>query len=57
MQPSQTRPSPPNQAQRTKAKPWPFLAPLHARTDADLVANARRVIEKTKAHLVEPNRA
>jgi hypothetical protein len=53
MQLSQTPPSPTPQVQRIKAKPWPFLAPSHVNLEGDLMANARRVIAKTKAHLME----
>jgi hypothetical protein len=52
MQLSQTRPSPTPQVQRIKARPWPFLAPSHGNLEGDLMANARRVIAKTKAQLI-----
>lgn len=53
MQLPQTRPSQPLQVQRIKARPWPFLASSHGSPEGDLMANARRVIAKTKAHLLE----
>lgn len=48
------RPSSTPQARRFRARPWPFLAPSHGRLEGDLMANAQRVIAKTKAHLIEP---
>lgn len=56
MQLSPTRPSPTPHAQRFRARPWPFLAPSHGRLEGDLMANAQRVIAKTKAHLIEPGK-
>eukprot|EP01041_Mallomonas_annulata_P041722 gene41722-65857_t len=56
MQLSQTRPCQPLQVQRIKARPWPFLAPSHGNLEGDMMANARRVIAKTKAHLMEPGK-
>jgi hypothetical protein len=53
MQLSHTYPSPKTPAQRTRAKPWPFIATSHGRLEGDLMANAKRVIAKTKAHLME----
>ena len=53
MQLSPTRPSQPLQVQRIKARPWPFLAPSHGNLEGDLMANARRVIALSKAHLME----
>jgi hypothetical protein len=50
------RPSSTPQARRFRARPWPFLAPSHGRLEGGLMANAQRVIAKTKAHLIEPGR-
>lgn len=52
MQQSPTRPSHIDKVKQIKARPWPFLAPAYGRTEGDLMENARRVIAKTKAHLL-----
>lgn len=56
MQLSPTRPSSTPQVQRSRPRPWPFLAPSHGRLEGDLMANAQRVIDKTRAHLIEPGK-
>lgn len=53
MQLSPVRPSYAPQVQRIKAKPWPFLASPPGQPENALMANARRVIAKTKTHLME----
>lgn len=56
MQLSPVRPSHAPQVQRIKAKPWPFLASPPGQIEGDLMAHAKRVIAKTKAHLMEPGK-
>lgn len=56
MQLSPARPRSTPQVQRFRARPWPFLAPSHGRLEGDLMANAKRVIAKTQAHLIEQDK-
>lgn len=44
------------QPQRAKIKPWPFLAQSAGQLEDDLLVNARRVIARTKAQFVGPEK-